>query len=152
MPRRWVFLFTALCLVVGPVLSWRSFVTPPPLEELTSESGMVRIGALMWRGRSFSQVYRNLSFTEDGPRYRYLSWFPKANDLDGMIHPALPTTIWTDERKRVWQIEQNDQPVVSYAEIREAFENYHRHDWALGAAVFGLGILCLAVLRRDPFG
>ena len=51
MPRRWVFFFAALCLVAGPVMSWRSFVKPPPRECLNVETGMLRIGALMWRGR-----------------------------------------------------------------------------------------------------
>jgi hypothetical protein len=113
---------------------------------------MVRVHALMHRGRTFAQKYRNLSFTEDGPRYRYMAWFPKADDLSELIHPAVPVTIWADDARRVWQIEQGDAPVVAYAEIREAMEDRRRFDWVLGAAVFGLGLLCLAMSRRDPLG
>src|SRR2546427_10662553 len=102
------------CLIAGVVLIVRYYTALPKLEDLRPVTGEVRLELGTRTTRRSQHHYPILVFNDSPNKYKYLDWFPKADDIPTMIRAADTITIWTDrgERNWIWQIERAGQLLV----------------------------------------
>ena len=138
-------------LIAGVLLLIRASLhsQPTPLESLQKVTGSVKLET----GTRGDEEYPVLVI--DRERYKYLDWFPHADELPKTLRSGETISIWTDAKANrwVWQIERNGEQIVPYAAVHDAVAANKAWDPFFGIFMIVLGIFAsvrLAYLTK-PF-
>jgi hypothetical protein len=139
------------CLVACPVLLYRYYAGMPEFAELSKVSGEVRLKMESRRARRSTSTYPVLTFLETPGTYHYLDWFPRAEQIPTLVRPGNQITIWTDAGRNnwVWQIEKDNQLIVSYQEVRDAVESNERYTIIGVPVLLAIGVFASVMVYRD---
>lgn len=139
------------CLVGGVVLILHPFAVVPALDELTKVTGEVTVVMETRRTRYTSPQYPVLTVRGSSGRYKYLDWFPRAEEIPAMLNPGDRVTLWTDAGKLdwVWQIERDGQIIIPYQDVRDAVAANWLFYPILGVVVLSIGVGAAYFLYRS---
>ncbi len=137
------------CLIAAPILLIRSATSLPELAELEQVEGDLRL-EIGSRGTRRRTSYPVLRLGQHATPFAYLDWFPNSSELARGLQQGVPAKIWSDRGGNdwVWQIEQDGNIVVAYADVRAAIEHNNRFDVWFGIGAFGLSLAAAWMLRR----